>query len=310
MAPMSNPCLKRLALLTLDSVGSGSDSSSCRHGDGSSCGASGLGLQPQGALLAMVAMAASTYFFLNSFSYHDMTRNNLRGTPGPKVAHGIIKKNDGSSRSLLAKDLTKVNATEVRANKASFLKPIMMLGQNKNYLDMIPDLGFGSMLSDGFVFRQNFQIRSYEVGSDQAVTIETLMNLLQETSINHLKAIGVWGGGSGLTREMCKIKNLIWVMSKLQVAVDRYPIWDDVIQIDTWKGAYGKIGICSNWTICDAKTGEILLTASCIWLMMNEETRRLSKFPYEVRSELDEHLTNVTLPVVARKWCRSLFHGG
>ncbi|KAJ0523359.1 putative oleoyl-[acyl-carrier-protein] hydrolase [Helianthus annuus] len=77
---------------------------------------------------------------------------------------------------------------------------------------------------------------------------------------------------------------------------------DDVIQIDTWKGAYGKIGICSNWTICDAKTGEILLTASCIWLMMNEETRRLSKFPDEVRSELDEHLTNVTLPVVARKW--------
>ncbi|KAJ0744922.1 putative oleoyl-[acyl-carrier-protein] hydrolase [Helianthus annuus] len=66
---------------------------------------------------------------------------------------------------------------------------------------------------------------------------------------------------------------------------------DDVIQIDTWKGAYGKIGICSNWTICDAKTGEILLTAS--WL---------SKFPDEVRSELDEHLTNVTLPVVARKW--------
>ncbi|KAJ0698030.1 putative oleoyl-[acyl-carrier-protein] hydrolase [Helianthus annuus] len=173
----------------------------------------------------MVAMAASTYFFLNSFSYHDMTRNNLRGTPGPKDAHGIIKKNDGSSRSLLAKDLTKVNATEVRANRASFLKPIMMLGQNKNYLDMIPDLGFGSMLSDGFVFRQNFQIRSYEVGSDQEVTIETLMNLLQETSINHLKAIGVWGGGSGLTREMCKIKNLIWVMSKLQVAVDRYPIW-------------------------------------------------------------------------------------
>ncbi|KAJ0698027.1 putative oleoyl-[acyl-carrier-protein] hydrolase [Helianthus annuus] len=80
---------------------------------------------------------------------------------------------------------------------------------------------------------------------------------------------------------------------------------DDVIQIDTWKGAYGKIGICSNWTICDAKTGEILLTASCIWLMMNEETRRLSKFPDEVRSELDEHLTNVTLPVVARKWSPS-----
>ncbi|KAJ0523358.1 putative oleoyl-[acyl-carrier-protein] hydrolase [Helianthus annuus] len=249
----------------------------------------------------MVAMAASTYFFLNSFSYHDMTRNNLRGTPRPKDAHGIIKKNDGSSRSLLAKDLTKVNATKVRSNRASFLKPIMMLGQNKNYLDMIPELGIGSMLSDGFVFRQKFQIRSYEVGSDQAVTIETLMNLLQETSINHLKAIGVWSDGFGLTREMCK-KNLIWVVSKLQVAVDRYPIWDDVIQIDTWKGAYGKIGICSNWTICDAKTGEILLTASCILVMMNEETRKLSKFPDEVRSELDEHLTNVILPVVARKW--------
>ncbi|KAI3803270.1 hypothetical protein L1987_31420 [Smallanthus sonchifolius] len=254
----------------------------------------------------MVIMAANAFFFSNSFSYHGMRHSNLLGTPGPKDAHGIIKKKYASSWGLVAKDLTKVNTTGVgTSRRTTFLKPKMiMLDQNKNDPDTIPDLGLGRMLTDGFVFRQNFHIRSYEVGSDQTVTTETLVNLLQETSINHLKAIGVWGGGLGLTREMCK-KNLIWVMAKLQVVVDRYPIWDDVIQIDTWKGAYGKIGMCSNWTFCDGKTGEILLRASCVWLMMNEETRRLSKYPNEVRNELDKHFTNSTSPTVKEdtvKW--------
>ncbi|XP_076919503.1 palmitoyl-acyl carrier protein thioesterase, chloroplastic-like, partial [Bidens hawaiensis] len=115
-----------------------------------------------------------------------------------------------------------------------------------------------------------------------------------------VKATGVWGGGLGVTREMRK-KNLIWVMSKLQVVVDCYPICDDVIQIDTWKGAYGKIGLCSNWTFCDRKSGETLLRASCVWLLMNKDTRRLSKFSDEVRDELEKQFRDTT-PPTTRKW--------
>lgn len=37
----------------------------------------------------------------------------------------------------------------------------------------------GKFVEDRFVYRQNFFIRSYEIGPDKTATMETLMNLLQ-----------------------------------------------------------------------------------------------------------------------------------
>jgi fatty acyl-ACP thioesterase B len=46
--------------------------------------------------------------------------------------------------------------------------------------DMLVDtFGFGRIIQDGLVFRQNFLIRSYEIGADRTASIETLMNHLQ-----------------------------------------------------------------------------------------------------------------------------------
>ena len=47
---------------------------------------------------------------------------------------------------------------------------------------------------------------------------------LQETALNHVKTAGLLGDGFGSTPEMCK-KNLIWVVARMQVVVDRYPTW-------------------------------------------------------------------------------------
>jgi fatty acyl-ACP thioesterase B len=46
--------------------------------------------------------------------------------------------------------------------------------------DMLVDtFGFGRIIQDGLVFRQNFLIRSYEIGADRTASIETLMNHMQ-----------------------------------------------------------------------------------------------------------------------------------
>ena len=42
--------------------------------------------------------------------------------------------------------------------------------------------GIGRIVQDGFVFRQNFSIRSYEIGADRTASIDTLMNHLQVRS--------------------------------------------------------------------------------------------------------------------------------
>jgi hypothetical protein len=48
--------------------------------------------------------------------------------------------------------------------------------------------------------------------------------LFQETALNHVKTAGLLGDGFGATPEMSK-RNLIWVVSKIQLLVDKYPSW-------------------------------------------------------------------------------------
>lgn len=46
----------------------------------------------------------------------------------------------------------------------------------------------------------------------------------QETALNHVKTAGLLGDGFGATPEMSK-RNLIWVVSKIQLLVEKYPLW-------------------------------------------------------------------------------------
>lgn len=156
--------------------------------------------------------------------------------------------------------------------------------------------GLGRIVQDGLIFRQNFSIRSYEIGADRTASVETLMNHLQETALNHVKTAGLLGDGFGSTPEMCK-RNLIWVVTKVQVIVDRYPTWGDVVQVDTWVAASGKNGMRRDWLVRDSNTGDILTRASSLWVMMNKETRRLAKIPDEVREEIGGYFVD-SLPVV------------
>ncbi|XP_062114911.1 palmitoyl-acyl carrier protein thioesterase, chloroplastic-like [Humulus lupulus] len=143
----------------------------------------------------------------------------------------------------------------------------------------------GKFVEDRFVYRQTFIIRSYETGPDKTATMETLMNLLQETALNHVTSSGLAGDGFGATREM-SIRKLIWVVTRIHIQVQRYSCWGDVVEIDTWVDAEGKNGMRRDWIIRDYHTREIITRATSIWVIMNRETRRLSKIPEQVRHEV------------------------
>ncbi|KAM0869944.1 hypothetical protein ACQ4PT_040354 [Festuca glaucescens] len=158
--------------------------------------------------------------------------------------------------------------------------------------DMLVDtFGFGRIIQDGLVFRQNFLIRSYEIGADRTASIETLMNHMQETALNHVKTAGLLGDGFGATPEMSK-RNLIWVVSKIQLLVERYPSWEDMVQVDTWVASAGKNGMRRDWHVRDYNSGQTILRATSVWVMLNKSTRRLSKMPDEVRGEIGPHFNN------------------
>ncbi|KAL6621185.1 hypothetical protein ACP70R_033617 [Stipagrostis hirtigluma subsp. patula] len=141
------------------------------------------------------------------------------------------------------------------------------------------------IVEGGVRYQQTLVVRSYEVGPDKTATLETVLNLLQETALNHVWMSGLLGDGFGATHGMIK-NNLIWVVSRMHVQVDQYPIWGEVLDIDTWVGSSGKNGMRRDWLIRGRNSGDVFVRATSTWVMMNKVTRRLSKMPEEVKGEI------------------------
>ncbi|GAB2269671.1 hypothetical protein Dimus_004593 [Dionaea muscipula] len=144
----------------------------------------------------------------------------------------------------------------------------------------------GELMEEGSLFRQNLVVRSYEIGPDKTTNMENTMNFLQEAAINHMKTTGQGAENLfGETEQMNHMK-LIFVLSRIHIQVNQYSSWRDVVEIDTWFNA-GKNSYQRDWIVRDSKTQQIITQATSTWAMMNKESRRLSKVPEQVRSELE-----------------------
>ncbi|CAN4089347.1 unnamed protein product [Withania somnifera] len=165
------------------------------------------------------------------------------------------------------------------------------LGQKGNVVIQSSSYMLGNFVDDRFVYRQPFVIRSYEIGPDKTATMETIMNLLQETALNHVANSGVGSNGFGATREM-SLRKLIWVVTRIHIQVAQYSSWGDVVEIDTWVDAAGKNAMRRDWIIRDSNTRNIITKATSTWVIMNRETRRLSKIPEQVKAEVQPFYIN------------------
>ncbi|WRX27943.1 Acyl-ACP thioesterase - like 5 [Theobroma cacao] len=155
----------------------------------------------------------------------------------------------------------------------------------------------GRLINDGLVFQQNFSIRSFEIDSEYKVSARAIMNYLQESSLNHRKKMGMSSDSLvGVTPEMIK-RDLLWIFRGMCIEVDRYPSWADVVQIYHRIYTSGRTGLRLEWIVNDSKTGETLVRASCLAVMMNKKTRKTCKFPEEVKQELKPYLTTDAEPL-------------
>ncbi|KAL9271199.1 Palmitoyl-acyl carrier protein thioesterase, chloroplastic-like protein [Drosera capensis] len=144
----------------------------------------------------------------------------------------------------------------------------------------------GILVEEGSVFSQNFLVRSYDIGPDKNVRLERIMNFLQEASLNHMKITGVAAENEfGVTNAMNRM-DLIWVINRMHIEVNHFSTWGDVVEVDTWYDTSGKNSFRRYWQMRDRKTRQILTKATSNFVLMNKETRRMSRVPLEVRDEL------------------------
>ncbi|KAG0609216.1 hypothetical protein M758_8G167200 [Ceratodon purpureus] len=191
------------------------------------------------------------------------------------LPHTVIDKDSAAFRAILAAIASVALASEKQRMHEKTDVPVDALRQ-------------GRLVESRLVYRQTFVIRSYEIGADRTASIDTFMNHFQETALNHVWMSGLAGDGFGATRAMSS-RNLIWVVTRMQVHVEQYPAWGDVVEMDTWVAASGKNGMRRDWLVRDYKTGQILARATSTWVMMSRKTRKLSKMPEEVRAEISPY---------------------
>ena len=82
-------------------------------------------------------------------------------------------------------------------------------------------------------------------------------------------------------------RNLIFAATRIQIQMDEYPRWGDMVQVETWFQEEGRVAATRNWLLRDALSGRPLGRATSTWVMVNTKTRRLAKMPDEMKAEMD-----------------------
>lgn len=150
------------------------------------------------------------------------------------------------------------------------------------------DLRLGGLDNVLHSYSEKFVIRCYEVGMNRTASIETIANLLQEVACNHAQSVGFSTDGFATTPSMRK-RRLIWVTTRMHIEIEEYPVWGDVVEIETWCQGEGKAGTRRDWLITDVASGRLMGRVTSTWVMMNQDSRRLSRITDDVREEYANH---------------------
>ncbi|CAN1174964.1 Palmitoyl-acyl carrier protein thioesterase, chloroplastic [Linum perenne] len=244
------------------------------------------------------SLASSLMFSFKAQNYVDFTKSTTLGL-GSSLMRGNGRRGGGSG--VVASTTTTSNSTILstlsQTKSLSLSLPQTLVTTSDDQLTgrlslAASESGPGGMLvQNGMVYREHVLVRSFEIGPDKNITMAALMNHLQDTSLSHTSRMGIVAQGFGGTSYMTR-HNLCWVITSTQVVVDRYPSWGEVFQIEHWLHESGKNGLGNDWLIRDGKTGEVLVRATNVCVLMNTTTRRLSKFVKQVRDEFAPHFFN------------------
>ena len=141
------------------------------------------------------------------------------------------------------------------------------------------------------------RVRYSEIGMDQKLTLNAIVNYFQDSSTFHSEEVGL--GLKNLTK-----RNRVWVLSSWQIVVDRYPELGEKITVQTWpydfKGFYGS----RNFALAD-ENGKRIAYANSLWIFVDTETGHPAKISeaesdgYQLEEKLSMDYAPRKIPVPA-----------
>jgi len=120
----------------------------------------------------------------------------------------------------------------------------------------------GSMAN---IYYQTFKIRAAEVDQKKQLRWDAFAAYMQEVAWEHANRLKV---GKQFFDE-----NKFWVLSRLQIKIERFPVWGDEVVLSTWPKGIDKLFALRDFEM-KTREGEILLSATSAWLILQADTKR------------------------------------
>lgn len=115
------------------------------------------------------------------------------------------------------------------------------------------------------------RIPSFDVDMSGTMKPASFLNFAQEAANVHADVIGVGYDSMHITRKA-------WVLARMHVIFHKLPKWRDNVNIQSWhKGANG-FQFFRDFVVFDKEGSEQLISATSTWLVIDIDTRRMSKF--------------------------------
>ncbi len=116
------------------------------------------------------------------------------------------------------------------------------------------------------IFREAHKIHTYHVDFEQKITIPGIFLFLQEIAWHHANE---YGFGFSQLQE----KGLFWVLSKIKLVMHRYPLWNDVLHLETWSKEPELLTAFRDYEGFDQDQNH-LFSATSAWHVLSAATQR------------------------------------
>jgi medium-chain acyl-[acyl-carrier-protein] hydrolase len=112
-----------------------------------------------------------------------------------------------------------------------------------------------------------YRINVYETDHKGKASLTALCDYFQNSASDHYYA-GVRKGGHGLKDSQ------LWMLSRIRLAIDRYPQWHDDVTLKTWSRGNDRLFMLRDFTV-SSSAGEVLARGTSSWLIVDISTRKI-----------------------------------
>ncbi|MFP4023691.1 MAG: acyl-[acyl-carrier-protein] thioesterase [Thiohalospira sp.] len=113
--------------------------------------------------------------------------------------------------------------------------------------------------------KYKFHVKSYDSDQNGRLTLQSLFHFLQECAWENARA-------NDFGYEFLEKNNAYWVLSRVLVQMDEYPLWRDEIEIKTWPKGVDRFFAIRDFQIY--KNGKTIGNVTSYWLIVDKERKR------------------------------------